>query len=365
MDKKILVAPNSFKECASSVEAAELFLKYLSPFKFDLTSAPLSDGGDGFLQVCLHNFKLEEFKFQSRSPIGSPLEVPVGFDRSNGTVYLESADIIGLKLIPGEQRTPMYYTTAGMGELLKTVYKSLTVKKIVIGIGGTATNDLGLGMLVSLGLRLYNHAGDNITPVPKEFNHIVDFEFNPVFDLPIEIITDVDNPLSGINGASSIYGPQKGLNDDEINFIDSEFTRLAELFCRGKNLQELKLSGAGGGLPGGMQIFLNTRIKASGEFIMEDLGIKNLLGLTDCVITGEGSFDKQSMYGKGAGIILENSRKPVFLVCGKIDNQLELPKHIIPLELSRYFGNIEESIENFSKGIEKASFEIMNKLKGV
>ncbi len=361
-NKKILVAPNSFKECASSVEAAELFVKYLSSFNIDITAAPLSDGGDGFLRVCSYNFKLEELKFAAQSPLHIPLEVPIGYNRKEGIVYLESADIVGLKLIPEDKRAPLGYTSAGMGELLNKIYTTLPVKKFVIGIGGTATNDLGLGMLIELGLRLYNRAGDIIAPVPSAFNEISGFEFNPVFNLPIGIVTDVDNPLVGVNGASSTYGPQKGLKENEINFIDGEFDRLSALFCKGRNIENSQLSGAGGGLAAGIQIFLNAVIRTSGDFILEDLGLKNMLPVTDYVITGEGSFDNQSMHGKGAGIIIKNSGRPVFLVCGKIDSKVKLPDHVIPVELHKYFGSSAESIKNIKKGIEKASSEILDQI---
>jgi glycerate 2-kinase len=359
-DVTILIAPNSYKECADSSDAAALFIKYLTTDKLKCIPAPLSDGGDGFLKVCTDRFGLEIHKLTISSPVNTRIEVSAGYDRSNKILYIESASVIGLNLIPPEKRNPMFLNSASMGELLKKVNeRGLPLEKLVIGIGGTGVSDLGIGMLSELGLKLYNSSGENVNPVPAEFHNIADAEWDRTFDFNVEIISDVDNPLTGENGAVYIYGPQKGLNKKDVKSLDNEFSRLVQLFAdKGIIKQQKDLSGAGGGIAAAFQMFFNAEVKSSAEFILKDLNLKKLLEDTDYIITGEGNFDHQSLSGKGTGIIIKNTTKPVFLVCGNIDESLELPANVKRIELQKYFKNREESIIKFEEGINKASGEI-------
>jgi len=305
VNRKILIAPNSYKEVASSIAAAGLFRKYLSALTENIITAPLSDGGDGFLDVCVNKFNLRRLKYIVPSFNDIPVEVEVGYDAANKYIYIESAAIIGLKLVPPDKRIPMKFATKGLGILIKKIAGDVSVKKFIIGIGGTATNDLGLGMFSVLGLKLYNSNNQIVFPVPEKFNEIAGYLWEPEIEIPFEIIIDVNNPLLGDSGSAATYGPQKGFSKSEINFLDYESARLIKLFSENK-INTADLYGSGGGLAAGIQIFLNPEITESEKFIMEDLGLKKLLDDSDIVITGEGSFDDQSFYGKGTGSIIKN-----------------------------------------------------------
>jgi glycerate 2-kinase len=362
--RRILIAPNSFKECADSVETAGIFQKYLDKAPCELYIAPLSDGGDGFLRVCTGQFNLEMISYTIPSPINTPVNVIAGYERANNTVYIESADVIGLKLIPPGRRNPMHLSSAGMGKLLQQISADLPVERFKIGIGGTGINDLGLGMISELGVDFYDHSGSIIDPLPENFEKITDVEVKKVYEFTIELITDVLNPLTGQKGATATFGPQKGLSKEDVKLLERQFERLTTLFMKKDFIsKERKLSGAGGGLAAGLQLFFNAKIESSSEFILNDLELKEKLKFMHYVITGEGSFDSQSLDGKATGIIIQNTGLPLFLVCGKIDRSVTLPLNVIPIELQKYFSSAEESIRKFENGIKKGVEEIIHLLK--
>jgi glycerate 2-kinase len=276
MTRKILVAPNSYKECADSVEAARIIsflLKKLTDY--ELITVPLSDGGDGFINVILHTLPTKKKTFETYSPLLSKIKIITAYDDQNKTLYVESADVIGLKLIPEDQRNPMYLTSAGLGALINSIVNKSNVEKIIVGVGGTGTNDLAFGMASILGCEFLDNKGNNINPLPSNFHLIEDIKWNKRINISFELVTDVNNPLTGMEGASYTYGPQKGLSGKDVFLIDKQFTRLVKLFERKGMLQkDTLLSGAGGGIAAGMQIFLDAKIKSSSEFLLKDLKLE-------------------------------------------------------------------------------------------
>ncbi|MHB8580806.1 MAG: glycerate kinase [Ignavibacteriaceae bacterium] len=372
---KILIAPNSFKECTDSVSIADLFLNHLRiQKKVALISKPISDGGDGFLNVCVKNFGLNKITYKIPLPYGRGLiDCEVGYNKNDREIFIESANSAGLRLIPNDKRHPLLLTSRGIGVLLQNIISDIKVKKvfvdkIVIGIGGTGTNDMGIGMLSELGLKLIDKNGLTIKPLPVNFNSVKKILWKkPNLPFQIEIITDVHNPLLGINGASNIYGKQKGLTTKEIKIADEGFASIIEI-AKAERIIKNKdfISGAGGGLAAGFQLFLNAKIITSDRFIKHQLGI-NKREKYDAVITAEGSFDLQSYMNKGTGEIIRifsNTKSEIFLVCGSIDINVlnKLPLNVVPIEVSKYFRNKNESIKNYKKGIELACREIERKI---
>jgi glycerate 2-kinase len=360
---KLLIAPNSFKECADSVEVALMFRDHFNTEEFEITLAPVSDGGDGFLKVCSRQFDLELKKYKVHSPFNTLIDVNAGVELKENRVFIESADIIGLKLIPQNERRPMFLSSAGLGELLKIISIENKVDKFIIGIGGTGINDLGIGMLSELGLKLYDINRNEVKPFPAYFSDIANAEWSNKYDFNFELITDVNNPITGLKGATNTFGRQKGLTPEELRKLDSEFGRLIDLFSRREIIIEnKKLSGAGGGIAAGFQMFFNSAVKTSSEFILNDLRLSDMIRQSDFIITGEGSFDEQSLFGKATGVIVNAARTPVFLVCGKINNKIKLPELIHPIELQKYFSGEKDSIKYFREGITKAVKEILSTL---
>ena len=371
---KILLAPNSFKECASSNQIVEILKENLSNEKFDLISFPISDGGDGFLEACQFHFGLEILTFSVSTPYNeSKIIVPVGYKEKSETIYIESAKVLGLHLIPKDLRRPINLNSKGMGELIKSIQNKVDVgevkvKKMIIGVGGSGTNDLGIGMCSHFGLKLYDKSNNELEPIPVNFQRVKKISWvqqNIGFD--IEIIADVDNPLLGENGSTYVFGKQKGSTDTELELIESGFENLVNLFYTKKILDSSKkLSGAAGGLAAGFQIFFNSNIKSSKEFILNELQLNSQRD-TEIVITGEGAFDNQSFMNKAPGVIVnyyKDTAKKIFIVAGYAAPEIykKLPENCEVIELSSFFKTKEESIVNFEDGLILASKKIQEQL---
>jgi len=224
--------------------------------------------------------------------------------------------------------------------------------------------DLGLGMCSRFGLKLFNSYGSELEVFPEYFYEASEIDFEPAkLPFEIEIILDVNNSLLGNHGGI-IYGKQKGASNTELEMIESGWNKIVNILNKNKLTDITKeLSGAGGGLPVGLGLFQNSVEKQANDFISTDLKINNNESLIEMVITGEGSFDEQSLMGKGADTIISMFEKesiPVVLCCGKIDDKVseKLSMNVFPIELSRYYNSVEESIYYFEESIKFACDEI-------
>jgi glycerate 2-kinase len=358
--KKILIAPNSFKESASSVEVTHLFQKYLNSTVYEIISKPISDGGDGFLSVCSDNYDLELIDFTIPSPYMPKRNsnVSVGYSFKLKTIFIESAEVLGLKKIPNKKRHPLILNSSGLGELLNKIklrFNKKSLNKIVIGIGGTGTIDMGIGALSSLGLKLIDKYGKGLAPIPKNFINTVKIEYPvDIFPYDIDMIIDVNNPLLGENGGIQIFGGQKGASENDINIIEDGMENILKILKKDKMIKDkFFLSGSGGGIPAGLSLFLKTKSKSSKDFILNDLNLIEYRNI-NYLITGEGKFDSQSFYNKGTGILLNQFKniEKIFLCCGIIDKSYNFPSNVYPIQFVDFFKNYEESLTNIGKGIE-------------
>jgi glycerate 2-kinase len=367
---KILIAPNSFKECADSVEVSELIktsLYRLLPgeikSQIDFRLRPISDGGDGFISVCQLVFGAELLHFEISYPYNNQkFFCPVGYVQNTKTIFIESAEVIGLKMIPDEFRKPMLLSSKGLGELLLQLYDSaesgiMEIDKVVIGVGGTGTNDLGMGMMQVFGLEFYDKKDNPLEILPKNFS-LVEKVVVPEVQFPfrIEMIIDVENPLLGIDGASLLFSEQKGATDEESKTMEKGFAHLLdELEVDNKTLEGL--SGSGGGIAAAMKLFFNSEEKFADKFIREDLKIRPENTDINMVITGEGKLDNQTLMNKGAFIVVNEFAKqniPINFLCGVSEGDLPEIENMKVLEISEYFDSVEESIKKIEKGIESA-----------
>ncbi len=372
---KILIAPNSFKECADSASIADLFYYYLGHQKnVILISKPISDGGDGFLNVCMENFGLDIISYKIPLPFGRRLiDCEVGYSKNDRKIYIESANCVGLKLIPSDKRHPLLINSRAMGVLLQRIIadikaEKIFVDKVIIGIGGTGTNDMGIGMLSEFGLKLIDAKGLRIRPIPGNFGLVKKMVWEKI-NLPfqIDLISDVNNHLLGAFGASKTFGRQKGLTGNEIKIAEKGFSNIIKIIEEQRISTSPKLiSGAGGGLAAGFQIFLDSNIIFSDKFISRNLGIKKTTRYS-AVITAEGSFDNQSFMNKATGTIIKKFAETgtkIFLVCGILDKKMrnKLPENVHPVELKKYFKSKSDSIKYYKEGIRLASEEIKSAL---
>jgi len=381
MDKgkfKILIAPNSFKECADSVELSEMIKTSLfrllpaeikSQIEFGLK--PISDGGDGFLEVCQRNFGSEFLHFEISNPFNEDkFFCPVGYYQESKTLFIESSEVLGLKIIPQEFRKPMVLSSKGMGDLLLQIFDSVNagimeVEKVVVGIGGTGINDLGLGMMEAFGLEMYDKNDNRLDVLPKNYS-LAKKIVVPEVKLPFELvlIIDVENPLLGIDGASLVFAEQKGATDEEAMQLEKGFSNILNELEIDDDTQS-KLSGAGGGIAAAMKLFFNAREKFADQFIKEDLKVH--VGMTDIdlVITGEGKFDAQTYFNKGAFIVVNEfagKNIPVYFICGLSEGDFPDVDNLHVIEVAEYFESPEESIQKIDQGIEIACKKICKEI---
>ena len=367
---KILIAPNSFKECADSVEISELIKTSLFKLlpneiksQIDFSLKPISDGGDGFISVCQRVFGAELLHFEISYPFSDDkFFCPVGYYQSTKTLYVESAEILGLKVIPEEQRNPIQLSSKGLGELLLQIYESvengiMEVEKVIVGIGGTGINDLGMGMMEVFGLEMYDKDDNKLEVLPKNFS-LVEKIVVPEVQLPfaLEMIIDVENPLLGINGASLTFAEQKGATDEEAKQMEKGFVHLLDELEVDETTQE-NLSGAGGGIAAALKLFFNAEEKFADKFIREELTIHPFNTDVDMVITGEGKLDNQTLMNKGAFIVVNEFAEqniPIHFLCGTSEGDLPEIESMKVIEIAEYFDSVDESIKKIDQGIEIA-----------
>jgi glycerate kinase len=376
MNKRILIAPNSFKECTDSVSIAELIRDNLADLKdTELIIKPISDGGDGFLNVCSFYFGGELRKYKIKGVYDNThFECSVLYCENRKEVYIESAEVLGLKVVPLPLRNPLKLTSRGLGELLWKIESDIQsckiqAERVYIGIGGTATIDMGLGMMSELGLKLLDTQGENINVIPNNFHLAKAIEYQPAkFSFELIPVVDVNNPLLGHQGGIRVFGSQKNANEKMISIIEDNFNHLLKLFENNElSVSFNTLSGAGGGIPAAFQIFYRTSLLQASEFIKDNLGLNKFVNEVDYLITGEGAYDYQSRYGKGLTLLMHlfgSNIKRIFLVCGKISagSISLLPNYVLPIVINKYFPSEFESINNYKEGIRKACIEINKQL---
>jgi len=376
MSIKILIAPDSFKECIDSISLASLFENELKSIKnYELKLKPISDGGDGFLNICKDYFHLEEVEYSiSNAYDENMLTCQIGYDQRRRNIFIESADILGLKKISDSHRKPLKLNSKGLGELLLQIKSDveegkLNCNSIYLGVGGTGTVDFGLGMCSKLGLQIFDFYNKVMDILPE--NYFRTGEIHPPNEtLPFNIIcvVDVQNQLTGQDGAVIRFSPQKGASPTEIKLLELGFNKILNILQK-KNLiaNEKSLSGAGGGIAAALQIFYNSEIIQSKDFILNTLNLKNEIDNSEIIITGEGKFDSQSLLGKGAYSIAEyalKKNKKVFFVCGKSEIKAEnlMYNNFSLIELSSFMSPKNDSIQNINRGIALACELIRSKL---
>jgi glycerate 2-kinase len=374
--KNILVAPNSYKECADSVEISKIICDNLVRQSFfKIISKPISDGGDGFLNVCKTVFNTEPLLVSIKNDFeGIKKEYKILFDHESKSIFIESAELFGLKLFDEDHRNPLLLNSGVLGKIIADLIQNVNQKKldintIWIGVGGTSTIDLGIGACSQLGLSLFDENENNLKVIPKNFNEVSSVRFDdPNLPFKIKCIVDVETELIGEPGSIEIYGKQKGASENELKIIKLGIKNILSLISEDSNfIIPEKLNGAGGGLATGFNIFLNSEIVQAEKFIKEYL-LRNInLDKINVLITGEGSFDYQSFEGKGSGVLLDlfkDKSIPIFLINGStnLPSNIKLPENVCVINLIDLFNSKEESIKNYQTGIGKAVQIILNYL---
>ncbi len=329
----ILIAPNSYKGSLTAFEAAlaiEKGVKKIFPGA-KTVKAPLADGGDGTMEIMVSATGGKIRTAKVTGPLNHKITAKYGVSGNGKTFFLEMAEASGLKLVPEKKRNPMLTTTRGVGELINIAMHD-GARKIVLGIGGSATNDGGAGLAAALGYKLLNRNGKEIAGGGfglVELDRIENIEILKKFKkLEIIVACDVNNLLCGNSGASRIFGPQKGAGPAMVEVLDKALLKYAKIIKRdlGVNVFGLKGGGAAGGLGAGLFAFTGARLQKGINIVMGVSNIEEKIKNADLVITGEGQIDTQTLFGKvpvGVALLAKKYRVPVLCLAGKIGDMNE------------------------------------------
>ena len=302
---KILVAPQEFKGSISALsvaEAAETGVMRVFP-EAEVVLCPVADGGDGTLETLVEVSGGEVRTCSVQNPIGETITAQWGAMGDGVTAVIEMARTSGLALLSLDERDPLNSSTFGLGQaILEALNQGF--RKFIVGIGGSATNDAGAGMAQALGATLLNAEGKSIPFGGAALADLRSIDISKM-DTRIEnsqfmVACDVSNPLTGDEGASAVYGPQKGATPEMVAQLDNALLNFAEIVKKdiGKNVSEISGAGAAGGLGAGMLAFMGAELKAGVDIVLETVQLREKLSDVDLVITGEGGMDFQTVYNK-------------------------------------------------------------------
>ncbi len=317
----VLIAPDSFKGTLTAYEVCEIIGKAFRDTAADCETEylPLADGGEGLCACMEQIFGGEYITAEAKGVFGGDMQASY-LMLADGTAVIETASVAGLPLA-GEKKNPELTTTRGLGMLISHAEKQ-GAKRILLGLGGSATNDCGAGMAFSLGYRFYGEEGEIICPTGKDLvsvTKIIPPETKP--GIPVTCACDVDNPLYGANGAAYVFAPQKGADADMVKRLDDGLRNIARVIKKdlGADVSSVPGGGAAGGLGAGACVFLGARLSRGIDIILDYARFDEKAGRADLIVTGEGRLDSQSLQGKViSGVVTRAlaAGKKVIAVCG-------------------------------------------------
>lgn len=327
IDSKVVIAPDSFKESLSAVEAARAIARGWARVypHAELCLRPMADGGEGTVDALITASGGERRSCSVRGPLGAPVLAAWGW-LGDGTAVVEMAAASGLHCVPVLQRDARYTTTYGTGELIRAALDA-GATRIILGLGGSATNDAGAGLLQALGVRLLKTNGDELKAGGAPLDQLDRLDFAN-FDIRlrqvrVDVAADVDNPLCGPTGASAVFGPQKGAKPAHVQQLDLALGHFARVVAAvlGEDLSHMPGMGAAGGAGFVARAFLGARFRPGIELVAEASGLAEALQGATLVITGEGRLDTQSLHGKtpfGVARIARAAGVPVIALAGSL-----------------------------------------------
>lgn len=368
---KIVLAPDSFKESLSALQVAESIergFKQVLP-NAEYVKVPMADGGEGTVQSLVDATGGRIIKKTVTGPLGEAAEAFFGILGNEKTAVIEMAAASGLHLVPATKRNPLLTTTRGTGELIAAAL-DYNVNHIIIGIGGSATNDGGAGMARALGTRFLNSDGQEIGEGGGALSDLAAIDLSRLdsrlADVKIEVACDVDNPLIGPKGASTIYGPQKGATPVIVNQLDENLAHYAAIIEKdlGVKIADVPGAGAAGGLGGGLLAFMQAELSRGVDIVMEAAKLSDIIAGADLVITGEGKIDGQTIFGKTPIGVAKTAKKhgvPVIGIAGNVASDSDVVHEygidaifsIVPgaVSLQEAFLHADEFVERTARNI--------------
>lgn len=325
---RILIAPDSYKNALSALEVAKSLKsglqKVFQDAEFEIL--PMADGGEGTVEALIDATQGDIITARVHDPLMRPVESSFGITGDGITAVIEMASASGIQLITSGERNPWITTTYGTGELILAALDR-GCRDIILGIGGSATNDCGMGMAAALGVKFLDHAGNSVGPGGGMLAEVTRIDIsgldNRIKETKIMVACDVTNPLTGPDGAAHVYGPQKGADPEMVKKLDSNLKKFSDLIMEqlGKDVEQIPGAGAAGGLGAGLIAFLDGELVEGVPAIAAKTGLEEAVAKADIVITGEGGIDFQTQFGKtpyGVAQVAKKYGKPVIAVAGTI-----------------------------------------------
>lgn len=331
---KIVIAPDSYKESLSATEVAQAIEKGFREIFPDAqyVSVPVADGGEGTVEAMIAATQGSEHVARVTGPLGEKVNASWGMSGDGKTAFIEMAAASGLALVPPEKRNPLITTSRGTGELILHALES-GARSIIIGIGGSATNDGGAGMVQALGARLCDANGTEIGYGGGSLNSLNSIDISGLDPrlkgCSIRVACDVTNPLLGENGASRIFGPQKGATEAHITELDRNLAHYADVIKKSLRIDVKDVPGAGaaGGMGAALMAFLGAELKSGIEIVTQALHLEEHIHDCTLVVTGEGRIDSQSIHGKvpvGVASVAKKYHKPVIGIAGSLTSDVSV-----------------------------------------
>ena len=327
---RILIAPDKFKGALNAREVAENIAKGLRDMLPDakIDIVPMADGGEGTAQAICDARRASWLKCKAHDPLGREIDAHYGWIESGNIVVMEMSEAAGMWRISQDERDPVRATTFGVGEMILAATKR-GANEIIIGLGGSATNDGGFGMARALEFRFFEREQE-LNGAVNELVRLNRIAAPKNLELPkIVAVVDVRNPLHGNNGATQVFGPQKGASNNDLNILERALTRLADVVTKefGFDYRDQAGAGAAGGLGFGLMSFCGAKIRPGFDVVAEAVGLESKIKDADVVIAGEGSLDRQTLEGKtpaGVARLARKLGKPVFALVGRAAEDREV-----------------------------------------
>ena len=349
---RIGIAPDSFKGTLTALEAAsciECGLRNVLA-NVSVTTIPMADGGEGTVRAIVEATGGRIARRLVNDPLARRIKASFGVTGDGATAVIEMAAASGLALLKPKERNPMRTSTFGTGELIRHALRC-DVKKILVGVGGSATNDGGTGMARALGVKFLDRRGRELPQGGvslKRLNRIDMRGLDPRLErVTVEVACDVDNPLVGPHGAARVYAPQKGATAGMVRELDAGLRQLGRIIRKDLHIDIMNVpgSGAAGGLGAGLMAFLGGRLRPGVDIVIDSVELERKLKGCDLVITGEGRMDGQTVFGKAPAGVARVAGKlgiPVIAICGSLGEDVS---RVLSVGISAYFSTLEQSID--------------------
>lgn len=370
---KFVLAPDSFKESMTAKEVCQAMENGIRKVLPDakIISVPMSDGGEGTMDSLIDATNGQKYAVKVTEPLGTPVTAHYGILGDQKTAIIEMAEASGLSYVPQDKRTPATIkktTTFGTGELINAALKH-DVTRVIIGLGGSSTNDGGSGMAQAIGVKFFDHNDHEITQKLgggdlKQITRIDTIDINPkIKKTKFLLASDVTNPLTGTNGASYVFGPQKGADQATAKELDENLSHYAKII--GQNIAQTPGSGAAGGLGAGLLAFTHAKIYPGVKLVANEVHLAEKIKEADYVFTGEGGTDFQTQFGKtpyGVAQIAKKYDVPVISLAGYIGKGID---HLYDKGFTAIFGilakaeNIDQALNDGPQNVERTTENVV------